>query len=379
MPPVWRLNVAKKAGGRCRAGASCPANEEIAKGQIVLEAVTKSGKPLDRFHLHQDCLTGVSPIGIRRPEEVDISRVHESVIPDVIPRIRDWFLSWSDQSHQTIAHPPSSQLREFDSIAQAAGTIAHVVGGHGGSFRKFHFGLPRNALLSEEWKIRHLLATILVSRSHETGVIRYIDNVLHPLTGEGRSVTELAFLAENVHNFDKSHNILPPSGRARDRNVCGLCRLKAHALEHKISHHGQKLDWVVRALWRIVHMHDGKVPQTKAGFRTFHGIGPHMAEVNVNWTGEGGEWPVDTHVDRVCRRLGLVPGAISDAQHSKQVKKTLTHLSKLDVAKVNRSLVDFGQKICRELPVCHKCPFGGDESDRTNSPCKRFRERRLDW
>jgi endonuclease-3 len=86
----------------------------------------------------------------------------------------------------------------------------------------------------------------------------------------------------------------------------------------------------------------------------FPGVGPKTADVVLLFCAEQPVIPVDTHVDRVAKRLGLAPGtgeyeAIRNALQSLYEPK--------DFLAVHVLLIQHGRKYCKARnPLCKHCP-----------------------
>lgn len=100
---------------------------------------------------------------------------------------------------------------------------------------------------------------------------------------------------------------------------------------------------------------DKKVPDSLEELVDLPGVGRKTANVVLCY-GFGKKCiPVDTHVNRIPRRLGLVDekASIYDAE-----KKLLELFNKKDWRIINLGFVTFGKTICKPIsPLCEKCPF----------------------
>ena len=90
------------------------------------------------------------------------------------------------------------------------------------------------------------------------------------------------------------------------------------------------------------------------------GVGPKTAACVLLFSLGRPVMPVDTHVHRVARRLGLIDGAVTD----EQAHPILTELAGPgDAAQVYAVHVDFvrhGRRICHaRRPRCGECPLAG--------------------
>jgi endonuclease-3 len=93
------------------------------------------------------------------------------------------------------------------------------------------------------------------------------------------------------------------------------------------------------------------------------GVGPKTADIVLLFSGERPTLPVDTHVNRVSKRLGLVP----DKADYEQVRVRLQELYPPDeYFGVHMLLISLGRKYCKALkpnhdlcPVKELCPSSG--------------------
>jgi len=86
----------------------------------------------------------------------------------------------------------------------------------------------------------------------------------------------------------------------------------------------------------------------------FSGIGPKTADVVLLFSAKQPTIPVDTHVNRVAKRLGLAP-VNGDYE---TVRKSLQLLyNSSDYLAVHILLIAHGRKYCKaRRPLCEKCP-----------------------
>ncbi|PIN17446.1 Endonuclease III [Handroanthus impetiginosus] len=110
--------------------------------------------------------------------------------------------------------------------------------------------------------------------------------------------------------------------------------------------------------------YDGDIPSTLEGLLQLPGIGPKMAHLvmNVGWNNVQGIC-VDTHVHRICNRLGWVSrlGTKQRTLTPEQTRESLQlWLPKEEWVPINPLLVGFGQMICTPLrPRCGICTISG--------------------
>lgn len=106
---------------------------------------------------------------------------------------------------------------------------------------------------------------------------------------------------------------------------------------------------------QLLERHNGKLPSTEEELRNLAGIGRKTANVVL---GVGFNIPalaVDTHVDRVSHRLGLVTQKANILQTELQLKRKIP---KEEWIVAHHSLLFFGRYHCLSRnPKCHICPL----------------------
>ncbi|OVA04594.1 Helix-hairpin-helix motif [Macleaya cordata] len=104
----------------------------------------------------------------------------------------------------------------------------------------------------------------------------------------------------------------------------------------------------------------GDIPSSLEELLSLPGIGPKMAHLvmNVGWNNVQGIC-VDTHVHRICNRLGWVsrPGTAQKTSSPEETRESLQlWLPKDEWVPINPLLVGFGQTVCTPLrPRCGMC------------------------
>ncbi len=99
--------------------------------------------------------------------------------------------------------------------------------------------------------------------------------------------------------------------------------------------------------------HGGKVPDTRKGLMSLPGIGRKCADIVLSFTFGHDVIAVDTHVHRVCNRIGLTAAKTAD--------KTAEQLEERSPQWTLRDghfwLIQFGKRICKaRSPACEICP-----------------------
>lgn len=120
-----------------------------------------------------------------------------------------------------------------------------------------------------------------------------------------------------------------------------------------ISYPNSKAKYLKNTAKRIVEVYNGEVPNEVKELQTLQGVGRKTANVIASVVFNKAAMPVDTHVHRVSRRIGLTNKAKTVLQTEEQLMK---HISKKDVALLHHQLILLGRYICKaRKPECEKC------------------------
>ncbi|QFT76624.1 endonuclease III [Erythrobacter sp. THAF29] len=102
----------------------------------------------------------------------------------------------------------------------------------------------------------------------------------------------------------------------------------------------------------LIEEHGGVVPSTREGLMSLPGIGRKCADIVMSFTFGEAVIAVDTHVHRVCNRIGLT--------QAKTAEKTAEQLEARSPEWAMRDghfwLIQFGKRVCRaRVPKCEIC------------------------
>lgn len=140
----------------------------------------------------------------------------------------------------------------------------------------------------------------------------------------------------------------------KDIHSCGTFHMKALAISESAK--------------TIIEKFGGKVPDTMENLLTLRGVGRKTAAIVLSCAyGVIAGIPVDTHVTRVSRRLGLTTSEVQGKIETDLMKKT----PKEDWVTLSHLLVAHGRAICKApTPRCELCIF------KDNCPSSRVKKRR---
>lgn len=104
----------------------------------------------------------------------------------------------------------------------------------------------------------------------------------------------------------------------------------------------------------LLEDHKGVVPNTREGLLSLPGIGRKCADIVMSFTFGVDVIAVDTHVHRVCNRIGLAQGK-TEEQTAKSLEARTPQWALRDG---HFWLLQFGKTICKaRSPKCDECPI----------------------
>lgn len=134
----------------------------------------------------------------------------------------------------------------------------------------------------------------------------------------------------------------------RSLRLAGLYKNKARAIKQVSKMLLEKYHGTLEPILSLPLEHARKT------LMEFPGVGPKTADVVLLFAAKQPTIPVDTHVNRVAKRLGLAP-ANGDYE---AVRKGLQSLyDSRDYFSVHLLLIAHGRKYCKaRRPLCNQCP-----------------------
>ena len=109
---------------------------------------------------------------------------------------------------------------------------------------------------------------------------------------------------------------------------------------------------IVAAMQTIEREHGGRVPRTREALEALPGVGRKTAGVVLVHLGAGHAFPVDTHVGRVSRRLGLS----REEDPAKVERDLLALVPEARWGEAHQLLVWHGRRTCSaRAPACSRC------------------------
>ncbi|OGD44463.1 hypothetical protein A3K69_00160 [Candidatus Bathyarchaeota archaeon RBG_16_57_9] len=139
--------------------------------------------------------------------------------------------------------------------------------------------------------------------------------------------------------------------------VLGLDQDRLEALIRPSGFYRQKARHIIGACRALMENYGGAVPRGREALMRLPGVGPKTADIVLAYSYGAQTVPVDVHVWRVSRRLGLAP---IDADHE-AVKEALEKTIPSDYKVLyDRTTLRLGKEYCRKsAPRCGECPLRG--------------------
>lgn len=136
-----------------------------------------------------------------------------------------------------------------------------------------------------------------------------------------------------------------------------MAKLTPEELEPMIRECGlyhNKAKNIIAASRALVEQYDGQVPATRKELMALPGVGQKTAGVVLLAAFGDDQIPVDTHVFRVSRRIGL-----ADANTPEKVEGQLKALLDKDIWSLGHHLIIWhGRRCCHaRRPECERCPL----------------------
>ncbi|MBO3803918.1 MAG: endonuclease III [Candidatus Brockarchaeota archaeon] len=193
-----------------------------------------------------------------------------------------------------------------------------------------NFRVPRLSSVADD-PFKVLIRTIISQSTAERNTRRAYDNLSRsfPITPERLSKA-------NAKKIESS------------LRVAGLYRSKSKIIKEvsKTIHesYGDSLDFIYSEPTEVARKRLIDLP----------GVGPKTADIVLLFCAKRPVLPVDTHVDRVSKRLGLVP---SNARYEEVRSGLQEAYPPKDYFAVHMLLISLGRAYCRALnPLCQECP-----------------------
>ncbi len=162
-------------------------------------------------------------------------------------------------------------------------------------------------------------------------------------------------VALSAQTTDKRVNLVTPALFARFKTAADYAAAPPAEVEAYIKTVGlfrNKAKNLVKLGQALVARHGGQVPTSRAALAELPGVGNKTAGVVTIHLGADAAFPVDTHILRLGKRLGLTTKSTPD-----EVEADLQRLVPQELwFKGHQLLIWHGRRCCDALrPECHRC------------------------
>jgi endonuclease-3 len=186
-------------------------------------------------------------------------------------------------------------------------------------------------------------------RSHGPPLDELVATILSQHTSDTNTARAFASLSSTFKDWDEVRTA--PVDRVEHAiRVGGLAAIKARRikgiLNDVFAEHGQT---------NIDHLQQMPLDQAHRWLVALHGVGPKIAACVLLFSLGKPALPVDTHVHRVARRIGLIGAKVSaDAAHA--ILETSLGADRDRIYAFHMNTIAHGRMICKaRLPRCEQC------------------------
>ena len=175
----------------------------------------------------------------------------------------------------------------------------------------------------------------------------------------------LIVVALSAQTTDKAVNKVSPALFAAYPTPKALAHADINDVMHKLRTIGlykNKAKNIIKCSQMLIDKFHGQVPNNKKDLMSLPGVGQKTANVVLSVGFNIPELAVDTHVERVAKRLDLVPQNATVNEVEEILK---SKIPKSDWTKAHHQLIFFGRYFCKaknpnclECPLLAACPFG---------------------
>ena len=162
----------------------------------------------------------------------------------------------------------------------------------------------------------------------------------------------------SAQTTDVSVNKVTPKLFEKYQNVFDLAMAVETEVEETIRNLGlyrNKAKNIVGFAKKVVNEFKGKIPESREDLMSLPGVGRKTANVILSEFYKIPAIAVDTHVERVSKRLGLTKETDSVLQVEQKLQRKIP---KNEWSEAHHLFIFFGRYHCKAMkPLCKECPF----------------------
>lgn len=157
---------------------------------------------------------------------------------------------------------------------------------------------------------------------------------------------------------DKRVNMISPalfSAYPTPESLATASEEEVHSYIKSVTYPNSKTRHLIKAARMLVDEFDSELPSDIDNLMRLPGVGRKTANVMLAVVWGKAAMPVDTHVFRVCNRIGLTHNSSTPLQTEKELVKNIPgHL----IADAHHWLILHGRYVCTaRKPHCEECPI----------------------
>jgi endonuclease-3 len=194
-------------------------------------------------------------------------------------------------------------------------------------------------------------------------LIEHYGDTIHPKQLHPIDELVLTILSQNTTDvnsqraFEKLKKLFPTWEQVLDApqesiadaiRSSGVFNIKAQRIKATLTEIKQRVGKLDLSLLK-----DMELEKAKQWLTSLHGVGPKTAAIVLLFSFGRPALPVDTHVWRVTKRVGLIPQGTSREKAHILLEKTVPETC---IYSLNYNLVRHGRKVCKaQKPHCNEC------------------------
>jgi endonuclease-3 len=184
-------------------------------------------------------------------------------------------------------------------------------------------------------------------RSHPDAVEELVSTILSQNTNDGLRDRAFRSLRGRFPAWEEVRDA-PEQEVAEAIQMAGLSKQKAPAIQRALRH-----IYAESGEWSLDFLRDMTVQDAKQWLTAIKGVGPKTAAIVLLFALEMPAFPVDTHIHRVSKRLGLIP-ANASREKAHDLLEAVLPPSAYVPAHLN--LIRHGREVCQaRKPRCVVC------------------------
>jgi endonuclease-3 len=174
-----------------------------------------------------------------------------------------------------------------------------------------------------------------------------IETILSQSTTNINSRRAFNSLKQKFPNWEQARRARTTSIEAAIKSG-GLARQKSIRIKNLLNEIYQR-----RLSLDLSFLHTAPLDEAKEFLASFKGVGPKTIACTLLFACNRPVFPIDTHIFRIARRLGLIPEKISDKEAHKIMEDILPPERYYEI---HVNIIRHGRKICRpQNPLCEDC------------------------